>query len=69
MKKTTKKFDTLLWRKEDNNITLKNMIGKDIEIIFRNSIEVKYEIFKTSKSKSIELIQKMFIPQCKSMNF
>ena len=45
------------------------MIGKDIEIIFRNSIEVKYEIFKTSKSKSIELIQKMFIPQCKSMNF
>ena len=53
------KFDTFSWETESNdNILLKSCYDKDVEIIFANSIEVKYKIFKNSKSESIEYIQK-----------
>jgi len=63
------KFDDFIWEKEGNNILLRDLYGMDIEIIFINSIEVKYEIYKKSSSEIIKLIKKRFILQCKLMNF
>ena len=53
------KFDTFFWKKEsNNNIFLRSHYNRDVGIIFANSIEVKYELFKNSKSESVEYVQK-----------